>query len=134
MKIRIAFVVLAAALFSACAAKNNPADPAQLSGTWSGHWGPGPDRQTEVVLELKWEGKALTGTINPGLRAIELSEATFDPQTRMTHMVLDYPISGGDIDHYSTDHYVIDGKVEDKTMRGTWLCHNGSGDFAVVKK
>jgi len=134
MKVRIAFVVLIAALFSGCAAKNNPADPAQLNGSWSGHWGPSSDRQTEVVLELKWDGKALTGTINPGLRAIELSEATFDPQTRMIHMELDYPIPGGGTDHYSTDHYVIDGKVEDKTMRGTWLRHNGSGDFTIVKK
>jgi hypothetical protein len=52
----------------------------------------------------------------------------------MTHMELDYPIPSSDTHDYSTDHYVIDGKIEDKTMRGTWLCHNGSGDFTIVKK
>jgi hypothetical protein len=30
------------------------ADP--LTGNWVGEWGPSPDRQTSVTLELKWDG------------------------------------------------------------------------------
>jgi hypothetical protein len=128
MKPRIAVILFIAALLSSCSSQGQPADPGQLAGTWSGHWGPSPERQTEVVLELKWDGKALTGTINPGSRAMELSQATFDPKTSMTHMEVDVPTPGGE-----NDHYAIDGKVAGKTMTGTWTRRNGRGDFNITK-
>ena len=35
-----------------------------LKGTWSGDWGPTKDNRTHVVLEMNWDGKAITGNIN----------------------------------------------------------------------
>ncbi len=36
-----------------------------LTGTWKGDWGPSAADRNQVTLELKWDGKALTGTVNP---------------------------------------------------------------------
>src|SRR5215468_9183460 len=36
-----------------------------LKGTWSGDWGASKDSRTHVVLEMNWDGKQITGNINP---------------------------------------------------------------------
>ena len=46
-----------------------------LKGTWSGDWGTTKENRTHVVLELNWDGKAITGNINPGPKAVPISKA-----------------------------------------------------------
>src|SRR5215510_9175406 len=90
------------------------ADP--ISGTWTGDWGPSPSDRNQVTVELKLEGRNLTGTVNPGPNAIPLQKSTFDPATGAVHMEADAknPRGGAAI------HYVIDGKVASGTMTGSW--------------
>ena len=38
-----------------------------LKGQWSGEWGP-KDNPQRILLDLHWDGKAITGSINPGAR------------------------------------------------------------------
>jgi hypothetical protein len=118
-------VLLAAMLFSVpLLAADNP-----LSGTWTGDWGPTPTHRNPVAVELKWDGKNLTGNVNPGPNAVELKKATFDAQTNAIHLEADASSRrGGQI------HYVIDGKVEGSTMTGTWNHDNLKGDFKITKK
>src|SRR5687767_2205 len=49
-----------------------------LSGTWSGDWGPSADARTRITLVMNWDGKAVTGTINPGPDAVTLGRVTVD--------------------------------------------------------
>jgi len=103
------------------------ADP--LSGTWTGDWGPSASDRNQVTVELKWDGKALTGTVNPGPNAVVLQKSTFDPKTGAIHMEADTKgRRGNDI------HYVIDGKVENGTMTGSWNHDNRKGDFKISRK
>jgi hypothetical protein len=109
-------------------ALNAADDP--LSGTWVGDWGPSDFDRNQVTVELKWDGKNLTGTVNPGSNAVELKKATFDPKTGAIHLEAD-AISrrgGGQI------HYIIDGKVEGAKMAGSWNHDNRKGDFKIAKK
>ena len=100
-----------------------------LSGTWTGDWGPSASDRNTVTVELKWDGKVLTGTVNPGPNAVVLQKSTFDPKTGAIHMEADAKgRRGNDI------HYVIDGKVENNTMTGTWNHDNRKGDFKITKK
>jgi len=82
------------------------------------------------VLNLKWDGTTLTGTVNPDRRPLELKKGSFDAKTNAIHMEIDAPLSDGG----EMDHYTIDGKVDGKSMRGTWRRHNGSGDFKITKQ
>lgn len=103
------------------------ADP--LSGTWTGDWGPSASDRNPVTVELKWDGKALTGTVNPGPNAVALQKCTFDPKSGAVHMEADTKSRrGADI------HYVIEGKVENATMTGSWNHDNRKGDFKITKK
>ena len=100
-----------------------------LSGTWTGDWGPSPGDRNEVTVDLKWDGKALTGNVNPGPAAVALQKSTFDAKTGAVHMEADAKDRRG-----GTIHYVIDGKVDKGTMSGSWNHDNRKGDFKITKK
>jgi hypothetical protein len=51
-----------------------------LDGTWRGeHTAANGSHQT-IVLIMQWDGKAITGTINPGPDAVEFAAATLVPE------------------------------------------------------
>jgi len=104
-----------------------------LKGTWSGDWGTTRDNRTHVVLELNWDGKAITGNINPGPKAVPLKKAELNPETWGVHLEGDGKDGSG-----AAVHYVIDGKLENigayaRVMSGTWTEGGKKGDFKVVR-
>jgi hypothetical protein len=102
-----------------------------LSGAWSGDWGPNAADRNTVTLELKWDGKVLTGNITGGTnvsKPIPIQKGTFDAKTGAVHMQADVQSRG------ATVHYVIDGKVEKNSMSGSWNHDNRKGDFKLTKK
>jgi hypothetical protein len=100
-----------------------------LSGTWTGDWGPSASDRNPVTVELKWDGKALSGTINPGENAVALQKATFDANTGAVHFEADAKRRDG-----TTVHYVVEGKVAGQSMTGTWRHDDRKGDFKITKK
>jgi hypothetical protein len=109
---------------SAVAQKSDP-----LSGTWTGDWGPSPSDRNQVTVELKWDGKKLTGTVNPGPNAVELQKTSFNPKSGAVHFEADAKGRDG-----SPIHYIINGRVDKDTMTGTWSHDNRKGDFKITKK
>jgi len=107
-------------------AQRGAADP--LTGTWTGDWGPTPNDRNNVTVQLKWDGKALTGTVNPGPNAVALQKSTFNSKSGAVHMEADAKAPGG-----RTVHYLIDGKVDRNTMTGSWNHDNRNGDFKITK-
>src|SRR5262245_11815936 len=122
--VSFAFIVIALAVLSLTA--HSVEDP--LTGRWTGNWGPTPSHRHAVVLELKWDGKTLKGTINPGANAFKLQRVSFDPNTGSVHMEVD----AGSMGHRF--HYVIEAKVEGGLMFGTWHHTKLQGDFRLSKK
>ena len=129
MRTRTVILVLVAVCLavSASAFAQKPKDP--ISGTWVGDWGPSPSDRNQVTVELKWDGKNLTGTVNPGPNAVELQKTSFDPKTGAVHMEADAKNRRG-----NPIHYLIDGKVEGDTMSGSWSHDNRKGDFRITRK
>ena len=104
-----------------------------LKGTWSGDWGPTKDKQTHVVLEMNWDGKVITGNINPGPKAVPLQKATLDPATWGVHLEGEGKDAAG-----KTVRYVIDGKLENigayqRVLSGTWTEGDVKGTFRVIR-
>jgi hypothetical protein len=101
-----------------------------ISGTWAGDWGPSKTDRNQVTVQFKFDGKALTGTVNPGDKAVQLMKSSFDPKTGAVHMEADAKNEMGS----GMVHFVIDGKVDKNTMSGTWNHGNVKGDFKITKK
>jgi len=103
-----------------------------LTGTWSGDWGPNAADRNTVNVNLKWDGKTLTGTVqsvNYQRPDVTLQKATFDATSGTIHMEADAPNPRG-----GTIHYVIDGKLANGTMSGSWNHDGRKGDFKLKKK
>ena len=104
-----------------------------LKGTWSGDWGPTKENRKRVLLELNWDGKAITGRINPGPNAVTLQQATLDPATWRVHLESEAKDAAGQV-----VRTVIDGKLENigaynRVITGTWTEGARKGDFKVVR-
>jgi len=109
----------------AAAATDLSADP--LSGTWTGTWGPTETHRNDVTLQLTFDGTSLTGTVNPGDNAIQLSKATYAPDTHKVMMEADATGHEGPV------HFMIEGMVDGNTMMGSWNHDDKTGDFKITK-
>lgn len=109
-----------------------PADP--LTGTWRGDWGPTPTHRNAVTVVLKWDGKTVTGTVNPGSKPIKLKKTSFDPRTGTLHIEADVEQMGKGVYLGKWAHYVIEGIVQEGTLIGDWSHDNQKGDFKLLKK
>ena len=103
-----------------------------LKGSWIGTWEKNPAGE-DVLFVLNWEGKAISGMINPGTDNIKLKTATLDPDKWTVHFEADAKDKQGAIT------YVIDGKIENlpmpnRTITGTWKSQRGSGAFRIQRQ
>ncbi len=120
--------IVCMALFVALSVPSLMAQSDSLSGTWVGDWGPSPTHRNPVTVQLSWNGSVLTGVVNPGPDAIELSKAMFDAATGDLLLEAEVPYRG------ALAHYVMEGKLEGNTMMGSWNHDDTDGDFKLTKE
>lgn len=104
-----------------------------MKGSWIGTWAGNKVHGDDVLLVLNWDGKAITGMINPGTDNITIKSATLDPDKWTIHIEADTKDKAGAIT------YVIDGKIENlpmpnRTVSGTWKSQRGSGAFRIQRQ
>ena len=85
------------------------------------------------MLEFNWDGKTITGTINPGPKAVAMKKADLLPESWMVHIEADGRDAAG-----AAIHYVIDGKLENigayaRLFHGTWTEAGKKGEFTVTR-
>ena len=106
-----------------------------MKGQWSGQWGPA-NSPNRLLLDLHWDGKDITGTINPGPEAATIKSVTFDytdPSAWVVKMTAEGKDSSGKPVQIS-----VDGKLENigaytKLFHGTWTQSGKKGDFTVTR-
>jgi hypothetical protein len=99
-----------------------------LTGTWHGSWGPNAAQRTDVTLVIAWDGKNVTGIVNPGFDGAKLQNAALEPKGWMVHFEADA----------KDGRIVADGKIENVTnarrsITGTWAEGGRRGDFKLVR-
>ena len=55
-------------------------------GTWHGTWGPNATERHDVTLVLEFDGKAITGMMNPGPDSVRFDKVTLEPSTWTVRM------------------------------------------------
>lgn len=104
-----------------------------LTGTWSGDWGATPTQRTQITVVMNWDGKNVTGIINPGPDAVPLASVYVDVTNWTVRIAADAKDSSG-----KPVHIAAEGRLEDigsyhRTIKGTW--HQGAvnGDFRLTR-
>ncbi len=105
-----------------------------LKGSWLGTWTGNTSHDPDLVLVLTWDGKAITGTINPGTDNIAVKNATLNPEGWAVHLEADAKDKSG-----RALTYVIDGKIENlhlptRSVTGTWKNQKESGAFRMTRQ
>jgi hypothetical protein len=105
-----------------------------LKGSWIGTWSPNSVHGNDVLLVLTWDGKNITGTINPGTDNMVVKNATLNPDGWQVHLEADAKDKSG-----AAITYVIDGKIENLAMHnrgitGTWKSQRGTGPFKINRQ
>ena len=105
-----------------------------LKGSWIGTWGPSQNHSNDVIIVINWDGKAITGTINPGTDEIAIKNATLNPEGWLVHLEGDAKDKSG-----KTITYIIDGKIEnlpkrDRTVVGNWKTATEKGPFKISRQ
>jgi hypothetical protein len=95
-----------------------------LSGTWSGDWGPSVTQRNQITVVMDWDGKKVSGLINPGPNSIPLAGVALDVTNWGVRIEAAGITAEGRLDDIGSYH---------RTIRGTWHQGGMSGDFKLTR-
>jgi hypothetical protein len=103
-----------------------------LTGTWSGDWGPGAAQRTHVTMVMAWDGKTISGTINPGPDQVQVSAIALDVTNWTVRFEADGKGASGPV------RIAVEGRLDDlasahRTLTGTWRQGTAKGDFKLTR-
>ena len=124
----ICFLACLGAVVTALAQEGHP-----LSGTWAGDWGPTATQRNHVTFVMSWDGKDITGTINPGPDAIPIGSVFVDWANWSVRIEADTKDKAGNAVHIAAEGRVEDISSYHRKITGTW--HQGAtkGDFRITR-
>lgn len=105
-----------------------------LKGSWLGSWGPAKTHSDDLVIVMDWDGKAISGTVNPGNDDASIKNATLNPDGWVVHLEVDVKEKSG-----AVLNYVLEGKIENlsfpnRTIVGTWKNQRESGQLKISRQ
>jgi len=120
-------LVVAFSVFAAAAQEGHP-----LTGTWSGDWGPSAAQRTHITMVMTWDGKSVSGTINPGPDAIPVDTIGLDVTKWLVRFDANAKNASGPV------RITAEGRLDDiasahRTISGTWQQGSTKGDFKLTR-
>ena len=104
-----------------------------LTGTWSGDWGPTATQRNHITFVMSWDGKNVTGTINPGPDAIPIGSVFVDVTNWNVRIEADAKDQAGKPVHIAAEGRLDDIGSYHRRLTGTWLQGTTKGDFKLTR-
>jgi hypothetical protein len=101
-----------------------------LTGTWAGDCGA---QRSHVTIVMAWDGKAVTGTINPGPDAVPIGSVALDVANWTVRIEADGKDASG-----KPAHITAEGRIEDlgsyhRRIVGSWTQGTAKGDCRLTR-
>ena len=96
-----------------------------LDGTWRGERQAGTDAPVTIVMILEWDGKKMSGIINPGPKSAQIEEATLEPQG--WRVTVNAKSGTGESIHFEGS--ISNLGAYDRAIVGTWT--EGGRDYRI---
>jgi hypothetical protein len=130
MRTAAAFVIGSVVVLRVLAGTAQEGHP--LTGTWSGDWGPSAAQRTHVTMVMTWDGKTISGTINPGPDAITVETIGLDVANWTIRFDAETKGPSG------PSRISAEGRLENiasanRSIVGTWRQGNVTGDFRLTR-
>jgi hypothetical protein len=104
-----------------------------LTGTWSGDWGPSTTDRNHLTIVMNWDGKNVTGTINPGPDAVAIDGVHLDLATWTVRIEANAKDRSGNPVHVSAEGQLEDLGSAHRKIVGTWQQGTTKGDFRITR-
>ena len=136
LRIHLCLVAVAAAMLITVGAAAQEGHP--LAGTWYGDYTTGK-QTTDITVIMKWDGKSITGLINPGPNSKPLTSVVMDitpgkpaPQGQQSTSGIP-PVFKA---RFEVDGMTFEGTLKNpvagnRQLTGTWKRGNQSGTFQI---
>lgn len=110
-----------------------PQEGHPLTGTWTGDAGFDATNRRHITLVLNWDGKVITGLLNPGPDSAPLRAVTLDPATWIVRFEAQMKDASG-----QPVNVAAEGKIENlgsihRTIKGAWKQGASTGDFRLTR-
>src|SRR5712671_4324393 len=104
-----------------------------MTGTWAGEWGPDKTHRNQVTIVMTWDGKKISGLINPGPDSMPVKVGTLDSSKWTFHLEADAKDPT-----CAVKPFIADGKLENlgsykRTVTGTYTYGTAKGDFKITR-
>ena len=124
----VVLIVLIGIAAGAIAQEGHP-----LTGTWSGDWGPSTAQRNHLTLVMSWDGKNISGVLNPGDNAVQIPSIFLDVTNWTVRIEADAKDQSG-----KAVHIAAEGKLDDigsyhRKLSGSWTQGTTKGDFRLVR-
>jgi hypothetical protein len=121
-------IAFAAAAMTAAAQEGHP-----LVGTWHGSWSPNAKDRIDVTMVMDWDGKIISGLVNPGPDSSKFQRATLEPSNWTVRFEFPMKDRSG-----ATVNVVVEGKIENitnvrRSITGTWTQGAAKGEFKIIR-
>jgi len=130
LKAACLFLILIGSIF-AMAASAQQGHP--MTGTWAGEWGPDKTHRNQVTIIMNWDGKTISGMINPGPDKVLIKAASLDTSKWTFHLETEAKDP-----NCALQKFVADGKLDNigsynRTVTGTYTYGSTKGDFKITR-
>lgn len=105
-----------------------------LKGSWIGSWGPAKSHSDRLLVIMNWDGKAITGTINPGTDNIPIKSASLNPDGWVVTIQADVKDKSGAVLNYALEGRIQDLALPDRSIAGTWKNGRETGKFEIQRQ
>jgi hypothetical protein len=100
-----------------------------LKGSWLGTWESNKALGDDLILILDWDGKTISGMINPGTDNIPVKKASLDPDGWKVEIEADAKDKSGAVEHYVIEAHIENLELPNRSLVGTWHSDHGRGKF-----
>ena len=104
-----------------------------LAGSWLGSLS-GSEHFGSVVLRLEWDGRQVTGVLNPGPRSTPIRDAELDSEHWRVQFRVDSSVESGETMTYTVQAQLEDILMPDRRLVGTWSSGSGSGTLQLRRQ
>jgi hypothetical protein len=105
-----------------------------LTGTWSGDWGPTASQRNHVTLVMSWDGKNVSGILNPGDNAVQIPSIALDVTNWTIRIDVDAKDQTGKVVHIAAEGKLDDIGSYHRKLAGTWTQGTTKGDFKLIRE
>jgi hypothetical protein len=128
MQINRIVVAAIAACLGVSAQQGHP-----LTGTWNGDWGASVPQRNQVTIVINWDGKNVTGVMNPGPDSVPLAGVYVDPTNWTVRFEADAKDASGKPVHIAAEGRLQDIGAYHRTLAGSWTQGSVKGDFKLTR-